>query len=189
MSEADYLAFERASAQKHEYYNGQVYAMTGAKATHNLIVGNTLAALHRQLRTKPCQVYPSDMRVKISQTGLHTYPDIVVVCGTPMFSDKSQDTLLNPLMIVEVLSASTERYDRGMKFQHYRTLESLTVYLLIAHDHPHLEYFARQEQGLWMLREATELTQTLEIEALGCSLSVADVYEKVVFEGEGSVPS
>lgn len=178
LSEDEYLRFERASLTKHEFYNGRIYAMTGAKATHNLIAGNTLASLHRQLRATPCRVYPSDMRVKVVKTGLNTYPDIVVVCGQPHFTDTVEDTLLNPLVLIEVLSPSTERYDRGMKFQHYRTIDTLHEYLLIAQDHVHIEHFSRQESGLWVLQEATERTAALTIPSIDCTLTLQDVYEK-----------
>lgn len=178
-SEAAYLAFERASPIKHEYYNGHIYAMAGAKAAHNLIAGNTLATLHRQVRAKPCYVYPSDMRVKVLKTGLNTYPDVVVVCGQPQFTDAVEDTLINPLVIVEVLSPSTERYDRGMKFHHYRTIDSLRIYLLIAQDHCQIEQFSRQENGLWLFQEVSDLHASLAIPPLDCALTLAEVYEKV----------
>src|SRR5687768_7892266 len=129
-----YLEFERASDERHEYLNGEVFLLAGASNNHNLVQGNTYATLHSQLRKHPCLVYPSDMRLKVSQTGLYTYPDIMVVCGTPQLEDKHQDILLNPTLIVEVLSPSTERFDRGKKFQHYREIESLQEYVLIAQD-------------------------------------------------------
>lgn len=179
ISEEEYLLFERASQTKHEYFNGRIYAMTGAKEAHNLIAGNTLASLHRQLRTKPCRVYPSDMRVKVIKTGLNTYPDVVVVCGQPQFSDKVLDTLLNPVVIIEVLSASTERYDRGMKFQNYRTIDTLRDYILIAQDQYHIEHFSRQDSGLWVLQEATESATGIHIPSIDCELNMQDVYEKV----------
>ena len=184
ISEEEYLLFERASQTKHEYYNGRIYAMTGAKEAHNLIAGNTLAALHRQLRAKPCRVYPSDMRVKVAKTGLNTYPDVVVVCGKPHFSDKVLDTLLNPVVIIEILSASTERYDRGMKFQNYRTIDTLRDYILIAQDQYHIEHFSRQDSGRWVLQEATESTAGVYILSIDCELSIQDVYEKVEIEHE-----
>jgi Uma2 family endonuclease len=141
ITEQEYIEFERASTSKHEYFDGQIYAMTGASRIHNLIAGNTLATLHGQLRRKPCQVLPSDMRVKVMRTGLNTYPDLVVICGEPEFTDDVFDTLVNPLVLIEVLSPSTERYDRGMKFQNYRTIESLQDYILIAQDHYHVEHY------------------------------------------------
>jgi Uma2 family endonuclease len=134
LTEQEYIDFERTSLIKHEYYNGHVYAMTGASRTHNLIAGNTLASLHSQIRRTPCQIFPSDMRVKVQKTGLYTYPDLVLICGEPQFTDDALDTLLNPLVLIEILSPSTERYDRGLKFQHYRTIETLQDYILIAQD-------------------------------------------------------
>ena len=120
----DYLAWERQQETRHEYVNGEIHAMTGASREHNLINGNLFAALHTQTRGKPCEVYSNDMRVKVSETGMYTYPDIAVACGKPEFEDTQVDTLLNPVLIVEVLKVSTEGYDRGAKFAHYRTLPS-----------------------------------------------------------------
>ncbi|MCU0490062.1 MAG: Uma2 family endonuclease [Chloroflexaceae bacterium] len=178
-TEAEYLAFERASSTRHEYYNGRVYAMAGATEAHNLIAGNVIAALHGQLRAKPCRVYPSDMRVKVRKTGLNTYPDVIIVCGQPEFVDDTGDTITNPIVIVEILSPSTERYDRGMKFQHYRTIATLQEYLLIAQDHHRIEHFSRQSNGLWQLQEAVGLEEQIVIRAIDCILALADVYEKV----------
>jgi Uma2 family endonuclease len=181
-----YLAFERASDQRHEYLNGQVYAFAGASANHNLIAGNTFASLHAQLRQRTCTVYPSDMRLKVSHTGLYTYPDISVVCGTPQLEDDQRDTLLNPTLIVEVLSPSTESYDRGRKFQHYRMLESLREYLLIAQDSIRIEHYTRQANGQWLLADVSQPDGSLELSSIGCTLLVADVYEKVALDSEQS---
>src|SRR5258708_8707069 len=178
----DYLAYERASDQRHEYIDGKIYALAGASANHNLIVGNTLASLHAQLRKRPCTVYPSDMRVKVSRTGLYTYPDISVVCGEPQFEDEQQDTLLNPNFIVEVLSPSTETYDRGKKFQHYRTLEALQEYLLIAQDSYRVEHYVRQADNQWLLSDVSRTDATLTLPSIQCELLVADLYENVGFE-------
>ncbi len=183
-----YLAFERASNQRHEYLNGQVYAFAGASANHNLVTANTLSSLHTQLRQRPCTVYPSDMRLKISRTGLYTYPDISVVCGTPQFEDDQRDTLLNPAVIIEVLSPSTESYDRGRKFQHYRMLESLQEYLLIAQDGFRIEHYVRQINGQWLLADVSKPDASLELTSIGCTLLMTDVYEKVSFQGETSGP-
>jgi Uma2 family endonuclease len=131
-SPAEYLALERAAEHRHEYVSGRVYAMTGASREHNVIATNTSRALGNQLSGRPCETYQSDMRVKVSETGMYTYPDVVVACGTPAFEDAYVDTLLNPTVIIEVLSPSTEAYDRGEKFAHYRRLPSLREYLLIA---------------------------------------------------------
>lgn len=181
ITEEEYLSFERSSKTKHEYYNGRVYAMTGAKEPHNLITGNIIAALHPQLRHKPCRIYPNDMRVKILKTGLNTYPDVVIVCGQPEFTDSTRDTITNPIVVVEVLSASTERYDRGMKFQNYRTIDTLSDYILIAQDKYHVEYFTRHEGGLWLFQEATGATGVIYIPSIDCTLLLEDIYEKVDF--------
>lgn len=136
MSEAEYLAFERASKSKHEYLAGGVYAMSGASRKHNLICSYTIAALINALGDKPCQVYPSDMRVKVPEADLYTYPDISIVYGEPRFADSEFDTLLNPLVLIEVLSPSTEAFDRGKKFEAYRRLPSLRECLLISQERP-----------------------------------------------------
>lgn len=134
-----YLAMERESQQKNEYVNGEIFAMDGASDRHNLIVGNVFASLHNQMKGKPCKVYSSDMRVKISSIGMYTYPDIVALCGETGFDDEQRDTLLNPTVIIEVLSKSTEGYDRGEKFAHYRKMDSLKEYALISQDKMSIE--------------------------------------------------
>ena len=153
----EYLALERKSEHKSEYFNGEMFAMTGASEPHNLIAGNVFASLHFQLRTRQCKVYPSDMRVKVGPVGLYTYPDVTVVCGEARFDDAQKDTLTNPTIIVEVLSASTEGYDRGKKFEHYRKLESLAEYFLFAENDPNDRtkvetYFSdfRSVNGAWV---------------------------------------
>ncbi len=175
----EYLAFERDSEQRHEFLNGEVLLMAGASANHNLIVTNMLASLHSQLRQRPCVVYPGDMRVKVNRTGLYTYPDVSVVCGSPQFEDEQRDTLLNPLLLVEVLSPSTESYDRGKKFQHYRTLASVQEYLLVAQDSPRIECYLRQENNQWLLDDVTGLEAIVELVSIQCRLPLTDVYEKV----------
>jgi Uma2 family endonuclease len=178
----DYLAFERASDRRHEYLNGELYLMAGAGANHNLIAVNVLASLHVQLRQRPRVIYPSDMRVKVSYTGLYTYPDVSVVCGAPQFEDDQHDTLLNPILIVEILSPSTESYDRGRKFQHYRTLASLQEYVLISQDVHRIERYVRQDNDQWLLSDVTQVDAALELSSISCTLSLADVYEKITFE-------
>jgi Uma2 family endonuclease len=181
-TEASYLAFERASETKHEYYRGEICAMAGASRNHNHIVANTLASIHAQMRNRPCIVYPGDLRVRVSRTGLYTYPDLSVVCGTPEFEDAELDTLLNPTLIIEVLSPSTAAYDRGEKFQRYRKIETLQEYVLIAQDQHHIERFLRQPDSEWSLADASGLDTVLELRSIGVKLALADVYEKVVFE-------
>ena len=131
----EYLAIERKSETKGEFYSGEVFAMVGASKRHNLIAANVIRVLGNQLLDRPCNVYPSDMRVKVSATGKYTYPDVVVACEEELFDDEEKDTLLNPVLIIEVLSESTEAYDRGKKFEHYQYIESLTDYLLVTQNH------------------------------------------------------
>ncbi len=158
--------------------------MAGAGATeaHTLIVTNVIRELSTQLKGQPCRTYSNDMRVQTGESGLYTYPDVVVVCGEPEFRDTRRDTLLNPTLVVEVLSKSTEAHDRGEKFAQYRRLPSLREYLLIAQDQPRLERFTRQADGGWLLSEATDLSDILPLPALGGALSLAEVYDRVTFD-------
>ena len=179
LSPQEYLALERQAETKSEYYAGEVFAMAGASRKHNTIVPNLAYLLVGQLKGRSCEVYNSDMRVKVSATGLYTYPDLVVVCGKPRFDDDQEDTLLNPTVIVEVLSKSTEAYDRGEKFAHYRALESMTDYLLIAQDIARLEHYVREPDGSWRFLESTGLDSVAVVDSIQCQLSLADVYDKV----------
>jgi Uma2 family endonuclease len=175
----EYLALERQAEYKSEYFNGEIFAMTGASRRHNLVAANVLASLHTQLRKRPCEVYSSDMRVKVSPTGLYTYPDVVVVCGEPSFDDKQKDTLLNPTALVEVLSKSTASYDRGEKFEHYRKLDSLAEYLVVAQNKYHVEHYIRQPDNRWLLSETDDRQQTIHLSSIECDLALADIYDKV----------
>ncbi len=129
---SEYLVLERNSVIRHEYYAGAIFAMVGASEAHNLIITSTVFSLYGQLRARPCRIYSNDMLVRVAATGLYTYPDLIVVCGESRFTDDTFETLVDPTVIIEVLSDPTERYDRGKKFQHYRALASLREYLLIA---------------------------------------------------------
>lgn len=141
-----------------------------------------------QLKGRSCRTYGADMRVKVSPTGLYTYPDLVVVCGRPRFEDKELDTLLNPTVIVEILSKSTEAYDRGEKFAQYRTLDTLTDYLLISQDKPHIEHFTRQQGGVWLFSESAGLDAVMPIESIQCQLPLAEVYDRVEFDQTSPAP-
>jgi len=173
-----YLALEREAATKSEYVDGEIFAMAGASIVHTIIACNIAGELHRQLKGWPCTTHISDMRVKVGSTKMYTYPDVVVVCGTARCEDGKADTLLNPTVIVEVLSPSTEGYDRGAKFAHYRRLESLQEYLLVAQDEVHLEHYVRQTDGRWLLSEANRLGDEIHLPAIDCRLSLAEVYDK-----------
>jgi Uma2 family endonuclease len=180
----EYLALERQAQCKSEYYAGEVFAMAGASRWHNLIVANVVGELRAQLKRRPCTTYPSDMRVKVSPSGLYTYPDVTVVCGEAQFEDGQQDTLLNPTLIVEVLSESTEAYDRGGKFAHYRKLPSLMEYVLITQTKPHIEHYIRQPDNRWLLGEADSLHDTVHLSSIDCRLALTEVYDKVDIVGE-----
>jgi Uma2 family endonuclease len=177
-----YLEIERRAEYKSEYYQGEMFAMAGAREAHNLIAGNLYAGIQAQLRSRTCRAYGSDMRVRVGATGLHTYPDVLVVRGEPQFLDGQRDTLLNPTLIAEVLSPSTEAYDRGRKFEHYRSIESLAEYLLVSSERVSAELFARQLDGRWLLTAASSLEDTLQLPTTGCRLPLAELYEKVEFE-------
>lgn len=188
LTPAEYLAFERQSDIKHEYFRGDLFAMSGASRQHVRIAVNATIVLGNQLTRRGCDVFNSDMRVKVSPTGLYTYPDLAIVCGRPRFEDKELDTLLNPSVIIEILSKSTEAYDRGEKFAQYRMLETLTDYLLISQTRPHIERFTRQEGGLWLLSESIGLDAVMPIESIQCQLPLAEVYDRVEFEEASSTP-
>ncbi|MBZ4194606.1 MAG: Uma2 family endonuclease [Candidatus Contendobacter sp.] len=175
----EYLSIERRAEFKSEFFDGELFAMSGASELHNLIVVNTVIELGVQLKKRPCKIYSNDMRVKVSPTGLYTYPDVVVVCGKAEFDDRHFDTLLNPTLIIEVLSASTETYDWGRKFEHYRTLESLVEYVLITQHRPHIESYRRQPDQQWLLTESDGLDSILRLEAIACDLVLAEIYDKV----------
>jgi Uma2 family endonuclease len=178
LTEEDYLAFERTSDVRHEYISGQIYEMAGATREHNLITGNVASELRAQLKGKPCETYSNDMRVRIPRTGLYTYPDVVVVCGTPQFLDDHNDTLLNPLLIVEVLSASTEAKDRGEKFRDYRSIESFSEYVLIAQTKRAADHFAKRN-GIWTI---LEVEQAIRLVTIPCPLNFPEIYDRVEFE-------
>jgi Uma2 family endonuclease len=180
LSPQEYLAIERDCETRHQYYRGEMFAMSGASREHNLLATSLSAELYNALRGKPCEVYSSDMRVKVPTTGLYTYPDVVVTCEKPRFEDDHFDTLLNPQVVIEVLSDSTESYDRGRKFEQYREIESFRDYLLVSQKRPHIEHYTRQEDG-WLLTEARDLSGSISIASIGCTLKLADVYAKIEF--------
>jgi Uma2 family endonuclease len=177
----EYLAIERRSETKHEYFNGEVFAMVGASRRHNLIAGNIFGELRQQLKGKPCEAYTSDMRVRIPATGLYTYLDVIVVCGEPKFEDEYIDTLLNPTLIVEVLSESTESYDRGKKAGFYRSVESVAEYLLVSQDEYRVEQYVRQSNGRWLLIDIRLPESAVELASVQCALPMKEIYARVSF--------
>lgn len=179
MSNEEYLSFERSSEFRHEFYRGEIFQMSGASREHNLIVTNSVTSINSQLRGKDCEIYSNDMRVHTSITGLYTYPDVVVVCGEPEFSDAEFDTLLNPIVLIEVLSLSTADYDRGKKFWHYQSIESLREYLLVAQDEIKIEHLIKLPNGRWDVREYLSIESEIELQSIGIWLKTAEIYEKV----------
>ena len=175
----EYLALERSASTKSEFHDGQIYAMTGASRKHNLVSGNIYRELSLQLEKRPCEAYINDMRLKAAEAHSYHYPDIAVVCGTPQFEDAQLDTLLNPTLLIEVLSPSTEAYDRGGKFAHYRKIDTLREYLLVTQDQPSIERYVRQGV-VWMLTEAVGLEASVPLESIDCVLSLREVYDKVL---------
>ena len=178
-----YLTLECKADFKSEYFDGFITAMAGASPEQNLIAVNLSGEIRSQLKNRPCRVFASDMRVLISRTGLYTYPDVLVVCGELLFQDDKRDTLLNPTMIVEVLSPSTESYDRGDKFAHYRRLPTLREYVLVAQDKARVERFTRQGDD-WLLTDLIDMNSTLRLASIGCELPLSEIYAKVELPGQ-----
>lgn len=178
---SEYLDFERHSEIKHEYHAGQVLAMAGASARHNLIVSSINAALYRLIQPQGCLVYPSDMKIYLPAGERIVYPDVGVVCGEPDYLDDREDVLLNPWLIVEVLSKSTQAYDRGEKFRQYRALTSLQEYLLVAQDQPHVERYARQADGNWFGTSLQGLDAVLSLNSIQGDLALSQMYEQIRF--------
>lgn len=175
----EYLERERLAETKNEYWNGEITAMAGASPRHTMIVANLAYLFISQLKGRPCTVHVTDLRVKVSPTGLYTYPDVTVICGNLEVEDEQQDTALNPSVIIEVLSPSTENYDRGQKFAHYRTLESLSDYIMVIQDVAQVEHYARQSADQWLLTVYRGLESVVMVESIGCEMRLADVYDKV----------
>jgi Uma2 family endonuclease len=178
-----YLALERKAAYKSEYLHGRIYAMSGASRAHNLIALNIGSELRAQLKGRPCETYVGDMRVQVSLTGLYTYPDVSVACDEIRFEDAHNDTLLNPIVLIEVLAPSTEAYDRGDKFAHYRRLESLQEYVLIAQDKCRVERYLRQGDQ-WLLTEISDSDATLAMTTIACDIPLKEIYARVTFPEE-----
>ena len=182
---AEYLAFERSSESKHEFFDGELFAMTGGTPAHSLIASNFIREAGNALKDRPCVVYTSDLRVKVNATGLYTYPDVTIVCGEQKFDDDQRDTLINPTIVVEVLSKSTASYDRGPKSKHFRKIDSLQALILIEQDGPVVEVYRRQSDGKWILSDATELTESIAIEPIGIPIPLAEIYRNVTFPEPG----
>ncbi|MEP6903394.1 MAG: Uma2 family endonuclease [Actinomycetota bacterium] len=185
ISAEEYLELEHVAFEKHEYFDGEIFDMAGTSEEHANISSNINASLHLQLKKRPCKSYQSDLRVHIPATGLYTYPDILVICGKPqLLEDVYLDTLLNPIVIVEVLSPSTADYDKGAKFDHYRTIESLKEFVLVWQDKKRVARYTKQDDGSWVLRDFIGEEAEITLGSIDCNLTMDDIYEKVEFEAE-----
>ena len=177
----EYLQLDRASEFRHEYYQGRMYARSGGSLRHGIIIGNLSSELGIALKGRRCVVAPSDVRVRVSESGLYTYPDVVVVCDQPVYIDGRRDTVVNPVLVIEVLSPTTEAYDRGFKSAQYRTLESLREYALVSQSEPRVEIFRRQASGDWLLSESTGMETACRFDSVGCTIALRDIYDKAAF--------
>ena len=178
---AEYETRELDASTKSEYYRGEMFAMAGGSPEHSLVATNFLGEARQQLKGKPCVPYNSDLRVKVEATGLYTYPDATIVCGPPQMDTAVKGTVLNPSVIVEVLSESTESYDRGKKSSHYRRIESLRELILISPSEPLVEMFTRRDDGNWSFIEYRSITDTLVIDSVGVSIPLSEIYRNIAF--------
>jgi Uma2 family endonuclease len=179
----EYLRIERAAEWKSEYVDGEMYARAEATPRHVLITGNLAGELGNLLREGPCTTYAADLRVATDKRRHYTYPDVVVACDPLQFVDEHQDTVTNPTLIAEVLSESTEKYDRGAKFERYRSVATLAEYLLVSQERIHVELYTRQADGGWVLREWNDPAAEIDLTSLRCRLKVSEIYAKVTFDG------
>lgn len=182
----EYLAIERAAEFKHEYYNGRMYAMAGGSYWHARIGHNLSRELGVALRNGPCEVAGTDLRLRVAPGGLYTYPDLVVVCGEPKFADKRTDTVVNPVLLIEVLSPSTELLDREFKFEQYRKLDSLKEYVLVSQTEPRVEVYQRGPGDQWAHTEFAGLEATARFQSVDAGVPLAEIYSKVRFGEEES---
>ncbi len=185
----EYLEFERQSEFKHEYFDGEIFAMSGGTPQHSLVKANVLGELRSLLKGQSCTAYDSDLRVLVEATGLYTYPDASVFCDELQFEAGRTDVVVNPTLLVEVLSPSSEAYDRGRKFGHYRQIPSLREYVLVWQEEPRIESFFKNDQGVWTLTEAVGMDSQMALASLGVGLSLREVFDKVVFETVSAPPS
>jgi len=185
----EYYDLERTAEYKSDYYNGEIFAMGGGTSRHSLIVMNIGGALWQRLRGKPCVAYESNLRLKVKATGLRTYPDVSVYCG-PLerdVEDRDGETVTNPTALFEVLSPTTEAYDRGFKSENYRLIESLKVHVLVSQEKSHVEVFQRQADGSWRFSEVRDVNDVLPLSPIGVDLPLAEIYDRIKFGAVGAV--
>ncbi len=179
VSSEEYLSFERKADIRNEYHRGQIFSMARASRNHNRIITNISTSLDLQLKKRNCNNYSNDMRINVQNGERYLYPDIVVTCGTEVFEDDNSDTLLNPIVLIEVLSSSTEAYDRGSKFLYYQTIEYLQEYVLISQQPFRIESYYKQENSTWGYRSFNTLPEQIKLKSINCILDTDDVYFKV----------
>jgi Uma2 family endonuclease len=181
VSPEEYLAIEDASERRNELIGGRVVAMSGNTLPHFMIVDNLVLELNGRLRGKPCQMFSTELKVKVELTGDYFYPDLLALCGAPVFDKPNQVTLLNPTLLIEVLSPSTEAYDRGRKFLHYQQIPTLKEYVLVAQEEARVEIFSRGEQSSWTYKLVSGLEATASFASIDCTVALADIYRDVTF--------
>lgn len=189
MTVAEYLHRERQAEFKSEFFDGETFAMAGGSPTHSLIAANVSGEARQLLKAGGCQVFNSDLRILVDATGLYTYPDATIVCGELEFDDEKRDTLVNPTVLIEVLSESTEKYDRGRKSQHYRQIPSLKALVLISQEDFHVEWHTRLDDNSWLLQERKGLDEHLELNCIGIRIPLAEIYRGVVLQPVPNEPS
>ena len=177
-----YVELERKAEFKSEYLSGQIFAMAGGSPKHSALISNVNGSAWSRLRGSSCQVYNNDLRITIMQTGLKTYPDVTVVCGEAHFHPLDKDSIINPTVLFEVLSPTTEAYDRGEKWAHYQQLDSLQEYILVSQHKAQVEHYVRQDDGSWKFTAASDLGAKIPLPSLGCELLLAEIYDRVTFE-------
>jgi Uma2 family endonuclease len=188
LSPQEYLEIERKAEHKSEYFNGEMFAMSGVSRRHDRIATRLALLIGQHLRGTRCEDFSANMRVLATPSGLYTYPDLSVACDEPQFADPHVDTLTNPTLLVEILSPSTEAYDRGKKAKLYRAIPSLQELLLIAQDSYEVELYRRQGDGTWSLIEAKGLESAIALTSIGYTLSLRELYEKVIGDSENAEP-
>ncbi|MGA2175696.1 MAG: Uma2 family endonuclease [Verrucomicrobiota bacterium] len=188
LTEAEYLEIERRAEYKSEFLDGEMFAMSGGTRWHSIIAVNITSEFSKQLKGSPCMAYNTDLRVKVQAAGLYTYPDLSVACGDQQFEDEQVDVLLNPTVLAEILSESSESYDRGKKFALYRQIPSLREYLLVSQDKPQIEQFIRQAGGEWLLRDVVGMDGKLTLPSLNITVALAEVYANVQFPPASEKP-
>lgn len=181
ISADEYLQWERVAKEKSEFHNGEVFALAGASFVHNRIVGNVLGELKTFLKGKPCDIFPSDLRLNIPEYNVYTYPDLMIICGKPEFADQHADTVKNPTVIFEVLSQSTADYDMGTKFMYYRSLPSLKNYILIETAAPKVVLYHRNQENHWELTDLSETDGIVPVPSVSCQLPFSEIYRDVDF--------